>query len=175
MWTFYLVFAAPAAAQSSDFKREVFGSIGIGKVYDDEGSLGSGLNGCGGFGYRIVRRFGVEAEISGFRTKREFSPAFPPFRGHGAHVLGNGLIYLNRGRGQAYVILGAGLGRFTTRVNFGGASINDSRTGFAVACGFGVKIFATPHFSLRPEVRVHAADNGPISDLRLSFGAGYHW
>ena len=65
-----------------DYPRaEVFGAIGVGKTGDDEGGLGSGINGGGGIGYRIVRRLGVEAEINGFRTKRTFSSAFPALPG----------------------------------------------------------------------------------------------
>ena len=67
-------------------KREVFGNIGVGKTYDDEGSLGKGINGGGGIGYRLTDRFGVEAEVNGFRTKRVFSPDFAPFRASGAFV-----------------------------------------------------------------------------------------
>src|SRR5690242_328741 len=96
------LFLAPVYAQN-DFKREVFGTIGIGKTADDEGSLGSGVNGGGGFGYRLTRRFGVKAEVNAFRTRRDFSAGFQPFEATGVFAMGNGLLYLNRGRTQVYL------------------------------------------------------------------------
>jgi hypothetical protein len=41
-------------ALATDFPhREVFGVVGIGKTYDDEGSLGSGINGGDDAGHRF--------------------------------------------------------------------------------------------------------------------------
>lgn len=176
-----LCLAGAAPIWCQDFlKREVFGSIGIGKTYDDEGSLGQGLNGGGGFGYRLTHRFGVEAEVNAFRTRRDFSSAFAPFQASGALVLGNGLLYLNRGRGQVYLIGGAGLLHVRNRVRFGGVPLNRTDRGLAVGLGIGVKIFATKHFVLRPDARIYGGNSGsaveaPFTDLRFSMGAGYCW
>ena len=177
----WMILALAASAFGQEYlKYEAFGTIGIGKTYDDEGSLGSGLNGSGGFGYRLARRFGVEAEVNAFRTTREFSSQFPPFRASGVHVTGSGLLYLNRGRAQAYLLLGAGLAHVRVKADFGGAPATPSGDGLAVTFGFGVKAFITKNLSLRPEVRVYSADAGnaieaPFADLRVSMGVGYHW
>lgn len=176
-----LYFVAAASTSGQEYmKREVFGSVGVGKTYDDEGSLGKGINGAGGAGYRLTRRFGVEVEVSGFQTKREiaFTPA--PFQARGALVMANGLLYLNRGRGQFYLIGGAGMLHIRNQVGFGGVPVNRSDNGLAVDFGIGVKIFATSHIVLRPEARIFGGDSGraveaPFTDMRFSIGAGYCW
>jgi len=161
-------------------RREVFGAIGIGKTYDDEGSLGSGLNAGGGFGYRLSQRFAAEAEVNAFRTRRDFSPSFAPFQASGVHAMGSGLLYLGRGRAQAYLLLGAGLLHVHVNNGFGGAPAGKSANGFAVNLGGGLKIFVRQHFSLRPELRIYSGGSGkavepPFSDIRISLGVGYHW
>ena len=123
---FCLTGAAPAFCK--DFlRREVFGAIGIGKTYDDEGSLGSGLNAGGGFGYRVSQRFGVEAEVNGFRTRRDFGSSFAPFQANGAHVMGSGLLYLSRGRAKR-TCCWAGVCCLHVKNGFGGGP-GMSRTG----------------------------------------------
>ena len=171
-----------AAADTAEgyLNRELFGTVGIGKAYDDEGSLGSGLNGGGGFGYRLSQRFGVEAEINAFRTVREFGPLFPPFRATGVHAMGYGLLYFNRGRAQAYLIFGAGLLHSSNPVGFAGARSDPSANGFAANLGAGIKIFVSEHVSLRPEFRIYAGDSRgvvepPLGVMRFSMGIGYHW
>ena len=172
--------ASAAALPAADLlKREVFGSIGLGRIYDDEGSLGQGLNGGGGFGYRVRPRFGVEAEINAFRTRREFSPAYPPYRAGGVLLMGNGLLYFARGTVQPYVLFGAGLLHYRNLSDFSGTA-GRSGNGLALNAGFGIRIFAAPRLSLRPEVRIYGGSAGgaaeaPISDLRLSIGVAYHW
>ena len=41
-----------AGAADGHLRNEVFGAVGVGATWHDEGSLGSGLTGGGGFGYR---------------------------------------------------------------------------------------------------------------------------
>ena len=172
--------AGIASAQPANFlRKEVFGVAGVGATYDDEGSLGSGINGGGGFGYRLSSRFGLQAEINAFRTKRVFSPPFAPFEASGVHVMGSALLYLTRGRAQLYLIGGAGLLHSALDRDFAGVNRNDSSNGFALGVGGGLRVFVTPRFSLRPELRIftggsHAVEP-PFSDIRLSLGAGYHW
>ena len=169
-----------SAFADEPLKREVFGSIGWGLNYDDEGSIGSGITGGGGFGYRIWQRFGVEGEVNAFRSKREFASISPPFRMDGVRVMGNGLLYLNRGVAQSYLLFGGGLTHVRNKFNFAGVNAKDSSTGASVAAGFGVRIFLTPHISLRPEFRLEAAPaNGaieaPFTSIRFSTAIGYHW
>ena len=174
-----LTAAVPSFCQ--DFlRREVFGAIGIGKTYDDEGSLGYGLNAGGGFGYHLSRGFAVEAGVNGFRTRRDFSSSFAPFQANGAHVMGSGLLCLNRGRAQTYLLLGAGLLHVHVKNGFGELPVGRSANGFAINFGGGLKIFLSQHISVRPELRIYSGGSGkavepPFSDIRISLGMGYHW
>jgi hypothetical protein len=177
----FLALAASAAASGADLlKREAFGTIGLGRIYDDEGSLGQGLNGGGGFGYRLSPRFGVEAGINAFRTSREFSSAYPAYRANGVLLSGSGLLYFGHGIAQPYLALGAGLLHYRNVSDFSGMTTGRSSNGLAVNAGFGLRIFATRQISIRPEVRIYGGRAGnavpaPFADLRLSIGAGYHW
>ena len=160
--------------------REVFGSIGWGLNYDDEGSIGSGITGGGGFGYRLWQRLGVEGEFNAFSSRREFGSIVPPFHMTGVRVMGNGLLYLNRGRAQSFVLAGAGITHVRNKFDLAGVRATNSSTGLSVAAGFGVRIFLTPRWSLRPELRVEAArTNGaieaPFASIRFSTALGYHW
>lgn len=169
-----------AGAAEGYLRNEVFGAVGIGKTYHDEGSLGSGLNGGGGFGYRLSPRFGVEAEVNAFRTTREFSSLYPPFQANGIHAMGSGLLYLNQGRAQTCLIFGAGVMHVSNPTGFAGAQPDRSTDGFAANLGAGIKIFVTGHLSLRPEFRIYAGNSRgviepPLGVLRFSMGIGYHW
>jgi hypothetical protein len=172
--------AVTSPAWTADFLRqEVFGVVGVGKSYDDEGSLGSGFNGGGGFGYRLSRRWAVEAEVNVFRTRREFSSQVPAFQANGAHAMLSGLLYLTQGRGQAYVIFGGGLLHTNVVRGFGGGA-GRSASGGAVNLGGGVKASISPRVFVRPEVRLLSGGSGPaieapFSVIRVSLGLGYQW
>jgi hypothetical protein len=176
-----LIAATAAAILGQDHaKRELFGTIGIAKTYDDEGSLGTGLHGGGGFGYRFTRRLGAEVEVTGFRTRREFGSAYPAFQASGAMVLGNGLLYLSRGRAEWYLTGGAGMLHIRNHIGFSGVPVNLADDGLAVDLGTGIKIHASSHFVLRPEVRLFAGNGGraveaPFSGVRVSMTAGFCW
>jgi hypothetical protein len=63
---------------------------------------------------------------------------------------------------------------------FGGVPAGKSANGFAVNFGGGLKIYVSPHVSLRPELRIYSggsreAVEPPFSDIRISLGVGYHW
>jgi hypothetical protein len=161
-------------------KREVFGTIGIAKTYDDEGSLGKGLHGGGGFGYRFTQRLGAEVEITGFRTRREFNRITSAFEASGAMALGNGLLYLVRGCAEWYLIGGAGLLHIRNKAGFAGTQTNLAASGLAIDVGTGVKIHAGRHLVLRPEVRLFGGNSGraveaPFSGVRVSMAAGFCW
>jgi hypothetical protein len=175
------VVVPPASSQSASYPFYVFGQIGGAKVYDDEGSLGSGLYGGGGFGYRLHRRFSVEAEISRFEHEREIGGGAFRFAGAGTFAAGNLLLHLKTGSVQPYVLAGAGLLHYRNSSTLSGLPANSS-TRFAGTAGFGVLGFLTPRVSVRPEVRVSiggatswAGVEPPVSVLRYSIGIGYHW
>jgi opacity protein-like surface antigen len=171
-----LVLAAlPLAAQTSgEFKRwEVHGSIGGGKSYDDEGSIGSGLSGGFGVGKRVTRRIGVEGEYTHLRHKREISGGAFIWEGSANLFTGNFLLHFRpERRVQPFVLIGAG-----------GMTYEGSGPGFAWNCGAGVKAYLTDHWFLRPEVRISSGDydrgpsqpEPPLSNIRVQFGVGYRW
>lgn len=183
---FLTLAASISNAQESDYRYrgEVFGFIGVGKTYDDEGSLGSGLNAGGGIGYRFHRKFGAEIELAAHRHRREFSSGVV-FEGNGFNAALSGLYYFGRatGRAQPYLIGGFGVMHERNTSSFPGESAFDfSGTGGAVNLGAGAKIFVRERFSLRPEFRVFSGNAGglpvaesPFSIWRFSMGAGYHW
>jgi hypothetical protein len=166
-----LLTVLPLRAQSP--RREIFGAVGVGFASDDEGSIGHGVNGGGGIGYRLTRRFGVEAEVNAFRARRSFGQPIPPFGADGAHLTANALVHFGGQRAQFYLVGGAGL---LHARNLAGVSAN----GFAIDVGGGLKLYATPHVFIRPDLRIFAGDAAraiepPLSDLRVSIGIGYAW
>jgi hypothetical protein len=168
-----LVVALPAIAQQPG-RADVFGLIGIGKVYDDEGSLGSGLNVGGGIGYRLRKRLGVEAEVNGFRSERDFGAFPPPFRFSGYQVMGNALSHFGPPRAQFYILGGLGVMGVRNR----NRDIGDTQ--FGIGFGVGMKIFASEHIYIRPDLRIFGRGGSnligdPITVLRIGIGAGYSW
>ncbi len=172
-----LVLAAslPLAAQSGgEFKRwEVHGFAGVGKSYDDEGSIGSGFAGGFGVGKRVTRRIGLEAEYTRFHHKREIAGGAFTWEGSANLFTGNFLLHFSpEGRVQPFLLVGAG-----------GMTYEGGGPGFAWNCGAGVKGYLTDHLFVRPEFRISHGryDRGvlqpepPISNLRFQFGIGYRW
>lgn len=170
-------------AQEYRYRSEIFGTLGYGRASDDEGSLGSGLNGGGGFGFRVSPKFGLELDVNGFRHERKTSPGLL-FRGSGVFVTGNALYHFGSGLGRAqpYVVVGAGVLHKRNTSSFDESPPLDvSGRGFAMNAGTGVKIFVNRRFSLRPEFRFFWGGAGglpvvesPFSILRASLGVAYH-
>ena len=174
---------AAAPSFGEDFPRtEVFGSVGWGRWWDNEGAPAGGVNAGGGIGRRLLPQFAIEGEINAFRGTRGYPGPAPLYRARGFHLLGNGLLYvLRRERTQVFVLLGAGWARSTTENNFGDYHNSRSGSGFVANAGTGMKIFVSRHVALRPEVRLIAGSAGssviePFSaELRFSLGLGRHW
>lgn len=169
-WLALLLLAAPLFGQQR--KADVFGMIGTGAVYDDEGSLGRGVTGAGGIGYRLRKRLGVEAEVNVFQSKRDFGQIVPPFRHSGLHVMANALAHFGPSRAQFYLLGGVGLLHVRNKTR------NLSDSGFNIGLGFGMKIFATEHVYIRPDFRIFGggtrqAVESPFSMLRIGVGVGY--
>jgi hypothetical protein len=169
-------------AQESQYRSEVFGSIGYASVADDEGSLGGGISGGVGAGFRLTPRFGVEFDFDTLRNRRTTSGGSLEFAGHGYVASGSGVLYFRRGRVQPYLALGAGVLHYTSENGFSGTpAVKRSGTGAAAIAGLGALFFVSPHVSLRPDLRMIAGSAGGIQViegpvmLRISFGLGYHW
>lgn len=164
-----------AARQGGEFKRwEVYGHIGAGGSYDDEGSVGSGLfTGFGG-GKRVTRHIGLEGEYTYFRHDRTIALGQFRFKGSGHIFTGNFLYHFRpEAKVQPFVLVGAG-----------GLNYSDGDgPGFAWTAGVGLKAYLTDHIFIRPEVRLSSGrfdrvplqPEPPVSNLRFQFGAGYRW
>lgn len=168
-----LIVALPLIAQQTG-RADVFSLIGIGKVYDDEGSLGSGPSGGFGIGYRLTKRLGVEAEVNAFRSERDFGVVPPPFRHSGFQVMGNALAHFGPARARFYLL--GGLGAMGVRNR--NRDVADTR--FGIGFGVGMKIFASEHIYIRPDLRIFGRGGSnlvgdPITVLRIAIGAGYSW
>jgi opacity protein-like surface antigen len=167
-----LLLALPMAAQQR--RVDVFGLVGVGATYDDEGSLGKGVSGAGGIGYRLTKRFGVEGEVNAFQSKREFGSIVPPFQHSGAHVMGNALLHFGPQRAPFYLLGGVGLAHVKNKTT------DRSDDAFNLGFGFGFKFYATDRVYIRPDFRIFAgstnqAAESPFSMLRVAIGVGYSW
>jgi hypothetical protein len=168
-----LALGVPLIAQQPG-RADIFGLIGLGKVYDDEGSLGSGVNLGGGIGYRLRKRLGVEAEVNAFRSERDFGAFPPPFRFSGFQVMGNALSHFGPPRAQFYILGGLGVMGVRNR------NRDVADTQFGIGFGVGMKIFASEHIYIRPDLRIFGRGGSnlvgdPITVLRVGIGAGYSW
>jgi len=177
----FLAVAAPLAAQNYTRRAEVYGQIGAGVTYDDEGSIGNGIAGGGGIGVRFLRRLGAEFDVNAFRHERNFS--FGRLTGSGQFFTGNLVFHFTTGRVQPYILAGAGGLHSRLETPFSGTPVFRETTTFAGDVGAGLKIFANERWSIRPEVRIYAGGNTPnfqssdalVSHVRVSIGVGYHW
>lgn len=176
-----LVFAIPLFGE--DYPRtEVFGWVGWGRWWDNQGSPVGGVNGGAGIGRRLLPQFAIEGEVNAFSGTRGFPGPASPYRARGVHIMGNGLLYAFRTeRTQVFVLLGAGAAHSTTEINFVDYHNILSASGLVANAGMGMKIFIGKHVALRPEIRLIAGSAGssaiePFSaELRFSLGLGYHW
>lgn len=176
-----LGFAAPSFGE--DYPRtEVFGSVGWGRWWDNEGAPVGGVNGGGGIGRRLLPQFAIEGEVTAFRGTRGYPGPAPAYRARGFQLMGNGLLYVLRGeRAQVFVLLGAGAAHSTTEMSFGDYHNSRSGDGFVANTGAGMRVFVSKHVALRPEVRLIAGSAGSSviepfgAELRFSLGLGYHW
>jgi opacity protein-like surface antigen len=171
-WSVFLLLALPLAAQQR--RVDVFGLVGVGATYDDEGSLGKGIAAAGGIGYRLTRRFGVEGEVNAFQSKRDFGQIVPPFQHSGAHVMANALVHFGPQRSQFYLLGGVGL------VHVKNKTSDRSDDAFNLGFGFGFKFLARERVYIRPDFRIFSgstnrAAESPFSMLRVAIGAGYLW
>jgi opacity protein-like surface antigen len=169
-------------AQDYTKKGELYGQIGLGVTYDDEGRIGNGFAAGGGVGYRFTPRLGAEFDINAFRHERNVAAGQILFRGAGQFFTGNLVFHFKTGRVQPYVLAGAGGLLYDNQSFLGPAKPPQTRFGFAGDFGSGVKFFVNEHWSIRPEVRYYTGANprfgaieGPVSNLRVSVGVGYHW
>jgi hypothetical protein len=108
-----LIAPAVAAAQSgqSEAGPELFGALAVGRLNDDEGSLGSGLDiGVGG-GYRWRGRLAAEMHLGRLSTGRRFESGVE-FDARLLQLSGRLLCHFSAGNAEPYVGGAVGVTRY---------------------------------------------------------------
>jgi hypothetical protein len=159
--------AAPVAAQSAPVSTDsaprvwrIVAGIGFGRVYDDEGSLGSGPEVSGGVGFRLTRTWSIEGVVS--RHRHERNDAFR-VDSHATSAVGRLVAHVGREDGPARLFLSAGGGvvRHAGTVSFaGGPPVPPAAyeaTGALLELGVGVDIAASQRWFIRPGVQVRVS------------------
>jgi hypothetical protein len=181
--TIFLFLPSAAAAQEYDSRWEVFGTLGYGGTWDDEGGIGRGLDVGGGLGLRATRKLGFEGSINRVKHVREFDSSPVRFEGTAVFASANALYHFSESRAQPFVTGGGGAFWHEDRSSgLGPPRAPLEAGGFVFNFGGGVKVFLGKHVSLRPEFRIFIGDPGggggvepPFSLMRGSIGVSYHW
>ena len=174
--------ALVASAQTPATRGEVFGSLGGGKAFDDEGGLGGGLDVGGGAGFRITPRFAIEGQVNRIHHRRDFSSGVR-FEGIALFTTASLVYHFSESKAQPYVLAGLGVVNFENRSRFpeDGPLPERKSTGFATNFGGGAKLFLNRRVSLRPEFRLFFGDTAGSGVeprycvLRGSVAISYHW
>lgn len=164
-----------AFGQESTYKAELYGGIGYGKFYDDEGSLGRGPIYRAGVGVRVASRLALRAEALGIHHTRG---DYFHVTGNSLFVFGNAVYFFPRSRVQPYLLAGIGGHRADYRYSWPGTSNGEyriSKSGLAVDFGAGVKLFLSPRWSLDPELRIACSRSYYSLFNYLSANLAYHW
>ena len=166
----------PAMAQDYLYQARLFGGAGIGKFYDDEGSLGKGWTYRTGAEWRPLSRLGLQGELVGIHHTRG---DYFNVRGDAAMFSGNAVYYFSRSRVQPYLL--AGIGVLKTSYNYGWPAgdprrYSVSKTETQLSLGGGMQVFLNRRWSLDPHLRLAAsAPSGYALVNYFSISAGYHW
>ncbi len=171
-----LLITCPSAAWGQDYvpKGSIFGGVGFGRFYDDEGSLGSGWTVRAGAEWRPFHRFGFEGEYLGIRFHR--TDAFK-VDGNTHWAFGNVAFYFSRSRIQPYVKGGIGYQRTEYTYSWPGIPVPEfhkSRSNVAANSGAGIRFFVNRHWSINPEIRL-VGGGQYIATNYFSISTGYHW
>lgn len=166
----------PWTAWGQDYSFRAYGGAGIGRYYEDEGSLGTAVSYRGGVEWRPWHRIGLEAEISGIHHSRD--DRFH-VRGNALSASGSALLYFSSSRVQPYIF--GGLGFLRSDYDYGWPDIglgNFHRRAdeLAVHFGGGAQFFINRRWSLDPEVRIAVSQPSWYGFVNyFSMSASYHW
>jgi Outer membrane protein beta-barrel domain len=172
-----MAYAVPVAGQDRH-RAEVFAGGGVSRMGGDEGSLGSGPSVVAGFGYRVTSRLALEIDLT--RAQHDRNIAGGPLEGTATGVFGNLLYHFGEGRTQVFVAGSVGMLNSDITHTYpaagGTQTITSDENDFAWGGGGGVKVFLTPHVSLRPQFRiVFSEQTGVMGQATASVAVGFHW
>ncbi len=183
-----------AVAQGSEYRGEIFGNIGVVKIFDDETNLGNGVGYGGGIGYRFTRRLGVDFEVNSLNHRRDAGvwviDGYALTAGGGLQVH-----FLPESTAQPFVRAAIVWARYhgTSRSNptfepgLPPQSITSNQTFYGPEIGGGIRFFAGKRWSIRPEFRMTllngTKDYLPGRDIiepglwapRFNVAVAYHW
>lgn len=162
-------------------RPEAFGGVGWGKAWDDEGSIGTGINVNGGIGFNLISRLGLELEVTSMKNKREGSPGFQA-EGRTTSVGPNLVYHFSSSRTKPFVVGGIHFFHHRGTAGFVPLPPDGTVNHWAFRIGGGVKAFVSERVFLRPEFICVAGGKGrstgiefPIFSPRFSVGLGYQW
>jgi hypothetical protein len=160
---------------------EVFGGVGWGKAWDDEGSIGAGIAVNGGAGFNLLSRLALEFEITTMKNKRESDVGFQA-DGQTTSIGPNLVYHFSSGRTRPFILGGIHFFHHRGTAGFAPLPPDESVNDVAIRIGGGVKAFVSERVFLRPEFICVTGGEGrargvefPISAPRFSVGIGYQW
>ncbi len=165
-----LLLALPLPAQSR--RPEVFGNIGYGVVYEDEGSLGHGAVYGGAVHVPFARRWAADVEIQHVRTRRQTGGGEFAF-GTRRTLLSPAILY-RRGTDGLYWFGGGGIG---ARVETGfyedsGSRFENRRRGWTIPLRTG---FVASAGRLLVRAELFAVESYVAPDIGVQIGLGYRF
>jgi opacity protein-like surface antigen len=164
-----------ALAAENQYKVELFGSVGVSGIHDDESYLGSGMNFAGGVDFRLSHRMGLELEVDHARFSRDFASGVR-FEGNATVYGGNLQFYFPRSNFEPYLFGGAAVTHFDQTGTFPEGDVFEStQDTFTIQFGGGVRFFIMQRISLRPEFRWSWNEISFVNQLRGSLAIGYSW
>ena len=163
-------------AQPATESRQSVSLIGgLGKTYDDEGSLGRGWLVGGAIDRVVFGRTRLEGSLELLTHDRDAGY----FLSNGRTVIG-GLSLVRRfgsGGTQPYLFAGLTAGHHSGANRFSGNRVPLSNTGAGMRFGFGVAMRAGARYEIRPEIRMNGffIDNDSDPATLPSFGIRVAW
>src|SRR5687768_8161141 len=169
-----LLSPAVALAQPQESRTTVTALTGVGKTFDDEGSLGNGWI-VGGSLERVV--FGTtRAEVSLEHFSHHRDSEYFGSSG-GTTVVGATLVHrFGRRQAQPYLFAGLTVGRHSGTNRFSSGTTDISSTNHGLRFGFGIAVRVGERFEVSPELRMNGfyidrdSDPATIPSLGIRFG-----
>jgi len=172
-----------------NYKGEVQGQVGWGRLYHGDSLIGSGTEWGGSFGFKPfsgkLRRLGFELQAN--RLDLAYERGSNINNGQTTALVGNVLYHFSDSPIQPYVVGGLGvLHADYTEMIKGGAVLGSNEdyvskvdaNEMLLNIGAGVKARLVRGLAIRPEVRFYNTTMGSgynFGSIRLAVGLGYYW
>ena len=171
------LFPWTAPGQDYSYKGRLYGGLGTGRFYDDEGSLGNGPTYRAGSEWRPLKHLGIGGELMGIHHRRR---DYFHVQGNDVAFSVDAICYFSKSRLQPYVL--GGIGILLPHYSYSWPGLPDagsfkaSKQDRAINLGAGAKFFINRRWSLDPEARLLlSSPNGYALVNYFSMAASYHW